>query len=974
MRLCARIALPAEPAVGTPADHGYTYGWHLTGSGAPAQDPIYLGDDGEPIYYARPKVCAYWDPSFWDSLANYATFLFGGAMLSAAGMMGAVESSGLAPMDVVQGFMDSVGDQTAADVGMDIANMLQANLQPDLWDLNPLHQAIHFHQGGVHFIFQLLIQLVKMGVGMANMMDSLVDSLPDGLKYIIMILSSMFWIMKAFTFIGPEVMVPVLEYLGQFNNVVTQALGCALVSIGPYPPPYCRDIFIPSPTPTMTPICRTTTASIEAGNGMNKCTSSPLVNNAIRNSVRVSFRDLKSICPAGEVPGDSCVSIHPTLNASSLHAMTSGSDVLNVCNGAISNLPCVESPTLLQKCAQDANWCSQGVRIVFGVRAGATDPVTMRDTYDTSLDPCQLADGACQMVWGVNVGNWHDYSLIFPSIENGHNIADLLSNTVTLKDTNGDNYNFKLMIPRAEREIDNVEVEPTRFYLMKDDLSIVLDSVPRAAAPRPTVYDCNSEGVNCTSHHLKPGIVAKIQVGADSTKGALSSETHLVPSPLGTLSNHRLNLAGKDFTSFVTESSYLQAPFEDANSINPSTRLGDYTNYVGDLTYDNNGMLNPAGAMYIGGLEYFQNKYVMGGEQVCLTGYQFNDCFTGNTKENCVLVNLTNDDQIRCTDFVNMVFTKYNGVGICNDQQASQYAIVETVQVPKPVSGNLSVTVKGDTPQGPYCYDWSGRVSLGKLCDKSQIVAERVTPVATIGAILPDGQYYNYNPASPPNANSLGVRNKNPVEHGMCVDVPDFPPCQPITGNGATWPVSNVAARATGVCGLGGIPKGPDSLLRYCTINRSTLQSVWEPVNANMGCMQNCGIVTNFNNASYNNATKLISLSTPGLGGGVYNYYFTMDIFDLSQLNNFRFVNGGADDYIKIIVNGTQVSSNGYSDSGSDRYANVASSPTNVNIIPHLVQGTNTINVTIRVVGGGSGYANFLFDMVGCNNLAISAP
>lgn len=974
MRLCARIALPAEPATGSPANHGYTYAWHLNHEGAPTLDPIYVGDDGQQVVYARPKVCAYWDPSFFDSLANYASFLFAGAAAGAAGVMSV--ATAVASPSTVQLFKDSAGDNSAADVGMNLLNMLQANLQPDLWDLNPVHQAIHYHEGGVFFVFQLLIQLVKMGVGMADMMDSLVDALPDGLKYAIMVLSSMYWIMKAFSIIGPEVMVPVLEYLGQFNNVVAQALGCTLISLGPYPPPYCQDIVLPPPRANLTPICRTTTSGIEAANGINKCVGSTLVNNAIRNSVRVGFRDLKMICPQGVSPGDSCVRVLPTLNASSLHTMTNGTDVLNVCNAAQSNLPCVESPTLLQRCAQDPAWCSQGIRIVFGVRAGTRDPVTMRDNFDTTLQSCLTASGTCQLVWGVNIGNWQDYSLTFPALETGHNTAQLVSPTYSMVDPNGDSFDFKLMIPRANGTIDNVEVDSSSIFLVDDSIARVYDSVTRADAPRPTVYDCNSQGVNCTSHHLRPAIVAKIDVGADSTKGALSAETHLSPIPLGTLSNHKLNLAGKDFTAFVTDDQYRISPFEDANAINPSTRHGDYINYTPPLTFDQQGAISPASAMYTGGLEYYQNKYVMGGEQICLTGYQFNDCFTSNTRENCVLVNLSNDDKVRCTDFVNMVFTTYNGIGLCNGAQVTQYNTIETIQVPKPSSGTLAVTVKGQTASGPFCYDWSGRTTSGKLCDKTQLSSDRQDPSSAFGAVLPAAQFYNYNPQNPPNAGVFGVRNKNAVEHGMCVDVPDPPSCAAISESGANWAATNMGAQATGTCQLGGVPKGANALQRYCTIDRATLSPAWQPLNANMGCTNGCGITAiNAGVASkysYNAGTKVLALTTGALSAGVHHYHFTMDILDPSQINTFRFVSGGADDYFKLEVNGALVTSNNYSTTAGDRFNFLPSSPTNVNLIPNLVSGTNQFNVTVRVIGGGYSSADFLIDIPGCANVSIS--
>lgn len=970
MRLCARVALPAEPAVGSPADHGYTYGWHLDHEGAPTQDPIYVGDDGQPIYYARPKVCAYWDPSFYDALANYAAFLFGGGLAAAVGIMSA--ATAVADPVTVQVFKDSVGDNSAADVGMSLVNMLQANLQPDLWDLNPIHQAIHYHQGGVFFVFQLLIQLIRMGVGMGNMMESLVDSLPDGLKYTIMVISSLYWIIRAFTIIGPEVMIPVLEYLGQFNNVVAQALGCTLISLGPYPPPYCQDIILPPPRPSLTSICRTTNAGIESSNGINRCVNSNLVNNAIRNSVRVGFRDLRMVCPQGVEPNDSCVRIYP-FNAAAVYnaSVAAGKPgIVNVCNGANSNLPCVESPTLLERCGADPAWCNKGIRLIFGARAGSNDPIALRDNYDSTLPACPSANGPCQLAWGVNIGNWEDYSLVFPSMENGHNTAPLSSDVYSMIDPNGVDFSFKLMIPRTNTTIDNVEVDSSSIYLVNDTATQVYESVTRAAVPKPTVYDCNSQGVNCVSDHLRPGIVAKIEVGADSTKGALSTDTHLSPRPVGTLANHRLNLAGTDFTTFVTDSNYRQSPFDDANSPYPSTRLGDYTGYVGALEYYENGVLTPANAIYAGGLEYYQNKYVMGGEQICLTGFPFPDCLTSQTRENCVLVNLQNDDQVRCTDFVNLVFARYNGIGICTAAQGSQYNTIETVQVPKPISGNLAVTVKGASANGPYCYDWNGRVNLGTLCNITQIPAERVTPGPVFGAVLPSSEFYNYNPQSPPNSNSLGVRNKNAVEQGMCVDVPEMT-CASTSGNNANWTITDLGDRATGTCGVGYVPKGPNALLRYCTLDRSTNSAIWETLTASMGCQQGCSVSTNFPNRTFHAANKYISLGSGNKGTGIYVYTLTLNVDDPSQFTNLKIIVAGADDSFKIEVNGVQVMGEPGSYNPGHEYSHYYGYAPNLDIKPYLSPGVNNIVFTLSVVGGGMGHLGILYDHPNCPSVTI---
>jgi|GEM_PF-3255562 len=987
-RLCARVAIPASPELGEPADHGYTYGLHLNEEGALKVDPIPTGVDGENIYYARPKVCAYWDPSVYDALMNYAAMLFTGP----AGIVfgAAVTADSLLPggqgdeiLSHDKQFILATGvspeDLEYHRERSSVARGLQSNLQPDLWDLNPVKQSVHFHEGGVFFVFELLIQLVKLGVGLQDMIVNLVNSLPDGLKYLIYVLSSTFWIIQALAIIGEEVMIPVLEYFGQFNNVVGAAIGCVLIPLGPFPPPYCPDnIPIPPASPITQEICKTTTAGTEIPDSVTKCIQSEATNNAIQNSTRIGFNVSMPICAADQTPGDICVKVHPTAadgvqpaNASLIYAVTDNTGLLSVCDGSHSNVPCVESPDLAEKCAKDTEWCNKGIRLIYSTSASGLMP-QIKHYYDTSMRDCGGDTATCQEIWGVNVGDFADLTVTFPEEEEEYNVEDLVSEPVNITKPNGDVLSAKLLIPREAKTHDSgVDLEPSNMYVV-NQLDKIIGSMERAKAPKPTVYQCNSQGVNCTSHHLRPAMVVKLQVGSDSTKGALSTETYFDdPRPRNTLGNTQVNLAGRDYTSFVTDSSLTQKPFEGPRALNPSTIFGEYRGGV--VPYDSEGNLLPGDHVYTGGLEYFAGEYKMGGELMCLSGYQFEDCFTSSLPENCVLTKFTNSDYVKCTDFFNRITTKYPSLGLCSEIQMGEYGNVETISLRDPVSGTVPITIKKDPDFSVFCYDYPEREAKGKLCMSSQKISDRQAP-AGYTRILPDSAYYNYDKLNPPNPDILSVRNKTPLEHGLCVNVPTPPTCKARRDRYALWPETEAGLQATGQCVPGKISKGPDALKRHCTFNLRRGTAKWESLDSSKGCKNGCRATSDFPNAQYRLSNKTLQLTKTSSAEGIFQYKFNFEVDDISDVSRFVYVSGSADDSFQVKINGNIIAfapSAGYAP-GREFGASSSSVQRNVDLKRYLRAGNNEILVDLSVRGGGNLRTEFILEIAGCNNINIS--
>lgn len=973
-RLCARLAVPAEKELGKPADHGYTYAWHLNKEGAPTQDPIYPGDDGKPIYMAKAKICAYWDPSLYDAIGNYASFLFGGVAGQVGTMMATAGKRGVTNNDTIKEFALSLGidPKEAALETADLGDTLQATLQPDLWDNKPHKQAIHYHEGGVFILFQLIIQLVKMGVGMGDMITRLIDSLPDGLKFFIMMVSRVYWIIKLIVTIGEHVIVPVLEYLGQFNNVVAASIGCVLIPLGPFPPPYCEDLRPTPVPPKVTPICRSTKSGREMPDPTNQCVNSREMNNIIHNAVRVGFNELMPLCKRGQTPGDICVKVHPFIDAATMHKMTKNLDVVNVCDSTNSNLPCVESPTLVEKCKKDPVWCKQGIRVVYGSSAGPLRSM-IQDYYDSTATSCLPGQTACQYVWGVNVGNFKDITAIFPSVERKYNSSNLTSSAHTIVSPNGEAVKARILIPRIDKKlVSGREVSSSHLYVINSDDNVI-GVAERPIPPKPSIYDCGGGGITCNTNHLKPAMGVKLQVGSYSTKGALSAESE-ISAPAGSVRNIKLNLAGFEYRSFVTDKQYTQEPFEGPNAITPSTIHGDYID--GKVPYDNNGRPLPGDPpLYLEGLEYFGGKYVLGGEQICLTGYQFDDCFTSQSTENCVLSQLLNSDFVKCSDFYNRVLARFNNnISMCTDSEASSYSVQHRVNVRKPMGGNVTIKVRGASKAGPFCYDYGARKTRGKLCEVSQIYNNRITPTKAFGPLLPAHEHYDFDKLNPPNGDLLSVRNKNAIEHGLCVDVPPPQKCRAIEEKKKyiKYNASDVGDRAKGVCIAGFEPKGPDALLRYCAIDRRSGNSIWQKLDTNMGCKKTCSITTNIPTVTYDKTHKWLSLKSSN-ATGEYKYHVKFGLANKYDMRNFKLLTVNYDDAIKITINGNEVfpGRGGTFRPGIEVGGVIRGHVADSDMKRYLKDGENEIEIHLSVTGTGQMYVVIQAELRGCKDLKI---
>jgi hypothetical protein len=992
LRLCARLALPADHETETPADDGYTYGWNLNHEGAPTPDPVYDGDDNLPIYMARPKICAYWDPGLWDVLATYAVMAF--SVTNA--LNGLVIPAGVTA-NIVREFVDSTGTSSgAAGAATSVLRTLQARFQPDTWDLNPLKQPSHFHQGGIFIVFQWIISLVKMGVTGASLVNSLIAMMPGDSMWYVYWIGVIYWLLVAIMYIGEEIIVPVLEYLGQLNNVVATSLGCVLIPLGPNPPPYCAQLHPAPSIPRVYAICPTifdlvpntpatvpTTYSLQLTTvpptSQAPCVNSAQPNNIIHNSVRVGFDQLIPLCRAADIPSDRCVRIHDiTLAPSSLHIRTNSLDIIRkICSGPnpqASELPCIESPNLLSQCRANTSLCGGGIRVVYATNGPREIINSYFDTEATDCNP--LNNSMCQKIWGINIGDFKDLVVAFPAVESSYTDVHRDSAPAVLRDSDNSTVSVYARIVRKRTDLPLL-MESDSMYVF-DSFHNLVGSVARPVPPKPLVYECGgASAATCTSTFLNPAMVAKLTVGTYSTEGALSVKT-------SRNTGSKINLAGFDYDTFATDAQYSAIPFSGTHSIEPRSIYGTYQNNL--APYDSNGQ-NPTGAVYLRGLEYFDGDYVIGGEQLCLSGYQFDDCLTGKTNTSCILTSKINSNYIRCTRFINNIVSQYRGITLCNAAQLATYSQRATVSEPRlpPAVGNNIVTIYAESPtSSTYCYDYPGSAANGELCKIGDLINSRVSPPPSHVNPLSATNYYNYIRGASINEDLLSVRNKTAVEFGLCVDIPQPPSC-PATNSAqasanqyATWPTTAGGNVGVGTCAVGAVPKSATSLQRNCLINRTTGNTSFAPLTASDGCnLQSCNATANSPFYSYNTTTKKLILSSGGrTTGGIYTYQFRFDLLSTALVNRFIIIKTGADDSIRIRVNGNDVAAapgNAYTP-GVEYGRYQLSSIADLDIKTNLVVGNNIIDITYSVQRAGEWDAEFTLDITGCSNLSIARP
>jgi hypothetical protein len=533
-----------------------------------------------------------------------------------------------------------------------------------------------------------------------------------------------------------------------------------------------------------------------------------LVNNFIRNSIRIGYDNFIPLCTGTDDPmvTDKCVAIDNMdsfHSAAGMHALTARKDIIKPCASAASGAPCIRSKIPLS-CSVSANGCDQGYRIAYASTIGKfSNP---GNYFRDDLPDCPSSSSvSCQSIWGINTGEFVDITLLFPSIQTPIDIGPV-STTFSLTSKNGAVTGFKASIVRSNTFDQDYEFTQDPGKICVFDPINVVGCEARAAFINPSVFSCASStgGLTCTTDYFKPSFIASISAGSD-TVSALVQPLTVYDDPKS-LNSSTVNLAGYDFDSFVTDDAFAIKPFSGSKSPNSGSIYGTYVDNVAPINSD--GSKNND-AVYIKDLEYVNGTYFRGGKYACLEQRTDERC-PSNTGL-CVLTTLANKDVVDCSVFQSKL-ASYGGLNLCGSD-LSGCNVAEHIPGLSGGSGIDIYTCSGN----PSCY-----VSSVPLCTVTYDAASRITPSPSYGNIIPDSQYYDINgsPGYYYDKTMSVLRNKTPLEMNLCTSIPQPAPCAAVASSGpdsASWTQAAVGEYSTGTCPTGSSPLKP--MQRYCLLN-----------------------------------------------------------------------------------------------------------------------------------------------------------
>lgn len=853
-RVCARIALPATPpppgieADTSPADAGYTEGTHLNLVGFTESDNTVVGVDGQILNLSSPKLCAYSDP----------------------GLVNLVSDSGV---------------------------------HADAMDWNPNKQALH-QTNKLSPIAQVLEFLVNT-LGGANLPSLLANLLGmiDQDSQIIKVLQSVF---NAIGDIFKYFAIPLIEAIklfGSLNSAVdSHPFGCINLPLGPFPPPFCKNLNEISVPAVINNICsiKNPNGTFNQSSAVPPCVVSNVRNNIINNTMRVSFNNLIPLCTGTNPDLNTCVQLNnigPFSSASGAHTATVFKDFIKSCDSGDER--CFNTKIPLS-CSVKANGCDQGFRIVYAQFMGSVERLS--DYFISDIPDC--VPGAsnsvtCQKIWGVNIGEFVDVSAQFPpeQKQDALSLVPIKSPLFTLKDNNGKSRTLYISVSNTTTD----KQDPENICLFES--GTLIGCVPRVNDSYSlATYECSSQHSNITcpnNTYYTPQFIAAMRVTDDS--GIITDETATLVTPLSLTANPTstdlesiVTLAGYNYSSSVAfipsnpvkhnDDHYIAMPFSGLNSLNQFTIYGVYKN--DEKPYDASGKDNP-NAVYLKYLEYINGKYAQGGTHACLMPKNFQHCSPvppptdpkipvnpSNQKkqQNCVLAKLKQTNTVDCADFKNL-FSTYPTLSLCNS--TSGCSIERTISGP---GKGINIYKCGINN---YCYVNNDNPDT-PVCVLSTDYLNREAPLAGIEATLDDTQYYTVeyyteqedkDKAGQPKFNPAisEVRDKTWQELNLCTGIPvpvckAIPEGQPIHGN-ASWPETDIGEISEGSCPTNWIPIDPDiELKRYCLSYFDRKVVEFEPLGQNVGCRESTGLPvkidennfpTELVDTPYNDVTKI---------------------------------------------------------------------------------------------------------------------
>lgn len=1010
VRVCARVAVPSvDPTPlnpeGSPADYGYTKGFHLTELGETEADEKYSIDKYTFASYNRPKLCAYSDPGLLNLISN-------------------------------------------------------TGIHEDVMDYNPVRQPLHASDtlSPLAKVLKSLLELSKtmswpeiLGtlLGMLGSAADIpgLDTIQEVLKYL----------GKALNF-STDIFIFVIEKIGKLNSTVdSYQFGCVELPLGPFPPPYCPKIAPFISSPSVQKICSKKNANNDFIQNSNEpCVISNLPNNIINNSVRISLDRILPLCKGTDNPTitDKCVKIRKleSMDLASIHIASGKKGIIPKClENSSADTFCVDTKIDV-KCSVTANGCNQGIRVVYGQKIGNSSRpqdyyVDNKNIPDENIPDCSAKNAkdytTCQEIWGVNLGEFADVSLPFPPVQ-GQKVSDFMpvEVSVTLSDNTNKRRDFSASVVYFKRSATPAspwDHDPKDICVSEGpDL---VGCIERAnTGYKILTYECGQGApLACKAlDYYNPQFIAKLMVedkvptinglynSIQYTTTAIATPLSISgpPAPADNPSASVVNLAGYNFNTFMAyipdnptppDNVYSAAPFSGSRSFNPLSIYGIYEN--GKAPYNYSTGEEDTSALYLYGLEYQNGKYIQGGTHGCMMLEDSSHCSPTIDETNCVLAKLTETDPIKCKDFANLnkgyaEYPGYINFRICTprDTNCSQVGTQQGITIHK-CDSNVLCYKNTNNPGVEVCKVSS---DIGKRIDPSpsevNITDKHYTVKFNQKPALPtSGTVYNENTYPTYDQEKEGLRDKTAQELLLCAKT-TIPKCPAITsadnnsGN-ATWGTKNtdgslgpvnIGTLVDGICKDDWVLIDPSKpLKRYCLSSINDRQVKWATLPSGVGCQEFKGLVYTYDSNmpkanpvayTYDTAKKSGTFILGKYQGGFpagYGLYeelgystFTFKIPNKDAIKSFKIILLIIDDYALVKVNdvaifsgpdkfSTMVRKNSkiYTDNKPRADQGRAWTYSNIDVLSHLINGDNTLTLQAGVVGGGGMYYKIVYEL-----------
>jgi hypothetical protein len=737
MRICARVAFKGYD--GEVDDDGYMYinndttkPGHLTSKGYSELDRDYSIEEirvneatgaqtTSTVTYKiyPPKICAYKDPDL------FVTWMKNGGPFSNIGqIVTAIQSDSHLPTI-------------------------------DYLDWNPTSQPLHKTTYGSPII-SILIFLIGQAVNLADMLGGALEKLFKNMNSDFLV-DVMNYIQEAVDFIGP-IILDVLTQLNSLNRIVDGSLGCVNVPLGPPPPPFCPTLSNNYRPLEMHQICKTNhDGTVQVPTLQEQCQKSSTANKYLSPTIRATFDYLIPTCKANVSPSNSCVTFTNVGSPQIMRNLYGGLDFVPKCGGAITS-GCVNTSFAATTSWTYNNISYSGYRLVYGYKASASistplDSYIYPDAQGTTHYPdCANTSNGCIFLYGINSGPYYDMNMSFPTTEPTYNNSDLTTTrNFTLQV--GSNTQSITALAKIVRTTDDTKPQSQGQLCLYDNAdNRQVGCQERLTPPKPIVYSCGSPSANitCTSTHFLPKMVASVESAGMSSQGVVT------PITIDNGAAVKVNLGGRDYDSFVTDANFRTIPYSPPadHAYSANSRYG---NYVGDVN-----PFSTTGEIYIDGLEYDYGRYIVGGEKLCLTGYEYQRCSTEYNK-NCVLTQLV--DGVASSILANRITPTASAGPTLSDSQYFNYGVTsfdratQTIRDKTPIEMNLCVAV----PTPPKCAavaETSANEASGFATWPESAPSENVT-----GTCLPD--YISADPNGPQRACYLNKTTKTSSYQGV---------------------------------------------------------------------------------------------------------------------------------------------------------------------------------------------------------------